>query len=301
VREIVKERSKHTTEYHHTNMPIYFGIDPPRTQRGNTTRVSEALERKGIKLIRASPSDLSILCFPTIFSPALALIYSFFSVILTSLAKSQTVGITDDDLEVAESHPDPFPIKLPPLAVALRSSNEHGHDVLSANGFELVSIQGKDVYLNGTITKEQLRTITETSSLDLNRICYAPVGFCNLSSMSTALDLIALFSFAAQALGVGIHGGESGSEEADDYDYILGDDISMEPEGILRVCVCYCLADCRFEESRLKRSFSTREHIFNIFSSSLRVAGFRRRPSEESVTSPPMRFLTLSLVISSGI
>jgi hypothetical protein len=213
-------------------MPVYFGIDPPRTQRGNTTKVSEALERKGIKLIRASPSELNILCFPLAITPVWSLICAFFSSLVYSIATAKTLGPNDDDQEVAESHPAPFPINLPPLAVALKSSNDRGHESLTSNGFEMVTIQGKDVYLNGSITKSQLRSISEDPSLSLNRFCYAPVGFCNLSSMSTALDLIALFSFAAQVLGLGVHGDHTGSEDIDEYDNILdGEDDPMDNDG----------------------------------------------------------------------
>lgn len=209
-------------------MPVYFGIDPPRTQRGNTTRVSEALERKGIKLIRASPSDLSILCFPTVMTPFWAMLCSFFAVFCRSFAKKEVIAVNGSDCLIDDSHPTPFPMNLPPLAVALNSSNNDGHDTLTAAGFEMVTIQGKDIYLNGSITRLQLRSIAEDQSLDLNRICYAPVGFCNLSSMSTALDLVALFSFASQLLGFGIHGGPSGNEEVDDYDETLVADAEVK-------------------------------------------------------------------------
>lgn len=196
---------------------LYFGHPIPTTQRGKMPQASPALEKKGIRLLRAPPSDIHIFGLPIALSTFWGLFLSIFSTVLYCLSEKTIPSLAPTETEIKTKHPDPLPFFLPPLCVALESLSQQGIEYLLKLGFEQTEIRGQTYFLNSSVDRNIISELLKRECpVRLQERCFSPFRFVNLSAMFSVLDLITWFSFAAQAMGFTVL--DDKSKDADNFD-----------------------------------------------------------------------------------
>jgi len=179
---------------------VYLGF-PAVQSRNKRIEVSAALKEKGIEMLRAPPSQVTVIARPLVASSLWNIFIGHLSAVLFTLAMKASVSLHLAGYWITVRHPRSLPVSFPDLSITVKNLNQATTDWLMEHGFEEQRIRDEAHWLLNepdSIVLQQLAS--DKCPVRYNSTSFAPVGYANMSAMNDFSIILNILSFCAQAL-----------------------------------------------------------------------------------------------------